>query len=128
MNSNRSSSRSNLSSDANVRSTRSRNEWIAASNNRFRPRFGTLRLRRFYSMFGMSPALKIALRLYLESKPPSRLRYEPPIFKSASLAMHFNALNPSGRSTLSASLTGTTGSGASTKPFLSIIARVFSPF
>src|SRR5580692_6565221 len=56
---------------------------MAALNNRFRPRFGISRLRGFSLMFGMSHALKIALRLYLESKPPSRLRYEPPIFKSA---------------------------------------------
>jgi hypothetical protein len=67
-------SRLNLSSHAKVRSTHSRNEWMAALNNRFRPRFGVFRLRGFSLMFGMSPALKIALRLCLESNPPSRLR------------------------------------------------------
>src|SRR5208283_781376 len=63
----------NLSSHAKVRSTHSRNEWMAALNNRFRPRFGAFRLRGFSLTFGTSPALKIALRLRLESNPPSRL-------------------------------------------------------
>ena len=52
---------------------------MAALNNRFRPRFGAFRLRGFSLTFGTSPALKIALRLRLESNPPSRLRYEPSI-------------------------------------------------
>jgi hypothetical protein len=52
MNSNRSSSRLNLSSHAKVRSTRSRNEWMAALNNRFRPRFGAFLLREFSLMLG----------------------------------------------------------------------------
>ena len=61
----------NLSSHAKVRSTHSRNEWMAALNNRFRPRFGVFRLRGFSLMFGMSLALKIALRLScgLQSRP-----------------------------------------------------------
>src|SRR5215213_8229271 len=62
------------------------------------------------------------------SNPPSRLRYEPSVFKSVSLATRFKAFNPSGRSTVSASFTGATGSGANTKPLLSTIARTFSPF
>ena len=36
---------------------------MAALNNGFRPRFGAFRLRGFSLMFGMSPALKIALRM-----------------------------------------------------------------
>jgi hypothetical protein len=44
-----------------VRSTHSRNEWMAALNNRFRPRFGVFRLRGFSLTFGTSPASKIAL-------------------------------------------------------------------
>jgi hypothetical protein len=47
---------------------------MAALNNRFRPRFGVFRLRGFSLTSGTSPALKIALRLCLESNPPSRLR------------------------------------------------------
>jgi len=43
---------------------------------------------------GTRPALKIALRLCLESNPPSRLRYEPSRFRSASLAMRFKAFSP----------------------------------
>ena len=43
----------NLSSHANVRSTRSRNRWIAGLNNRLRPRLVVLRLRGFSLMFGM---------------------------------------------------------------------------
>ena len=39
--------------------------------------------------------------------------------------MRFNAFNPSDRSTVSASLAGATGRGASTKPLLSIIAEDF---
>src|SRR3984893_10187278 len=46
---------------------------MAASNKRFRPRFGVFRLRGFSLMFGMRPALKMALRLCRESNPPSRL-------------------------------------------------------
>src|SRR5271166_5285412 len=111
-----------------VRSTHSRNEWMAALNNRFRPRFGAFRLRGFSLTFGTSPALKIALRLRLESNPPSRLRYEPSICRSVSLATRFKAFNPSGRSTVSASFTGATGSGANTKPLFSTIATTFSPF
>ena len=84
-------------------------------------------MRGFSLMFGMRPALKMALRLCLESNPPSRLRYEPSIFRSVSLAMPFKAFNPSGRSTVSVSFTGATGSGASTKPLLSTIAMIFSP-
>src|SRR3954453_13341538 len=79
LNSKRNSNRLNLSSHAKVRSTHSRNEWMAALNNRLRPRFGVLRLRGFSLTLGTSPALKIALRLRLESNPPSRLRYEPSI-------------------------------------------------
>src|ERR1019366_10788220 len=45
-----------------------------------------------------------------------------------SLAMRFNAFSLSGRSAVSDSLTGTTGTGANTKPLLSMIARIFSPF
>jgi hypothetical protein len=71
------------------------------------------------------PRVEDRFAIMLESKPPSRLRYEPPIRKSVSLAMRFNAFNPSGRSTVSASLTGATGSGARTKPLLSIIVRIF---
>src|SRR3979409_1206059 len=67
---------------------------MAALNNRFRPRFGVCRLREFSLMFGMSPALKIALRLRLESNPPSRLRYELSIFRPVSLATRFRVLNP----------------------------------
>jgi hypothetical protein len=78
---------------AGVRSTHSRNEW-AALNNRFRPRFWVFRLRGFSLMFGMSPTLKIALRLCLELNPPSRLRYEPSIFRSVSLAARFRVLGP----------------------------------
>src|SRR5215831_16042260 len=37
----------NLSSHAKVRSTRILKAWIAALNNRFRPRLGVLRLRGF---------------------------------------------------------------------------------
>src|SRR5208337_4332624 len=74
---------------------------MAALNNRFRPRFGAFRLRGFSLTFGTSPALKIALRLRLESNPPSRFRYEPSIFRSVSLATRFKAFNPSGRSTVS---------------------------
>src|SRR3954466_2939747 len=96
---------------------------MAALNSRFRPRLGAFRLRGFSLTLGTSPALKIALRLRLESKPPSRLRYAPPISKSVSLATRFKAFNPSGRSTVSASFTGATGSGANTKPLFSTIAR-----
>ena len=44
-----------------------------------------------------------------------------------SLANRFRVLSPSGSSTVSASFTGATGSGASTKPLLSTIAMIFSP-
>jgi len=44
---------------AKVRSMHSRNEWTAALNNRFRPRFGVFRLRGFSLMFGTSPTLKV---------------------------------------------------------------------
>jgi hypothetical protein len=69
---------------------------MTALNNRFRPRFGIFRLRGFSLTFGASPALKIALRLCLESNPPSRLRYEPSIFRSVNLATRFKAFSPSG--------------------------------
>src|SRR3954451_16815699 len=128
LNSKRNSNRLNLSSHAKVRSTHSRNEWMAALNSRFRPRLGAFRLRGFSLTLGTSPALNIALRLRLESKPPSRLRYAPPISKSVSLATRFKAFSPSGRSTVSASFTGATGNGANTKPLFSTIARTFSPF
>src|SRR6266852_5950969 len=72
MYSKRRSNRLNLSSHANVRSTRSRNAWIAALNSRLRPRLVALRLRGFSLMFGIIPALKIALRFALASNPPSR--------------------------------------------------------
>src|SRR3954471_1387682 len=63
---------------------------MAASNNRFRPRFGVFRLRGFSLMLGTRPALKIALRLRLESKPPSRLRYEPSIVAVVHLRLEGN--------------------------------------
>jgi hypothetical protein len=37
----------NFSSEAKIGSTQSRNEWMAASNKRLRPRFGVFRLRGF---------------------------------------------------------------------------------
>jgi hypothetical protein len=40
----------NLASHAKVRSTCARNAWIAALNNRFRPRLVVLRLRGFSVM------------------------------------------------------------------------------
>jgi hypothetical protein len=45
---------------------------MAALNKRFRPRFGVFRLSGLSLMFGISPALKIALRLGLESNPSWR--------------------------------------------------------
>src|SRR5215468_3715926 len=57
---------------------------MVALNNR-------LRLRGFSLMLGIIPALKIALRLALESKPPSRLRYAPLRSSPTSLATCFNA-------------------------------------
>jgi hypothetical protein len=57
LNSKRNSNRLNLSFHAKVRFTHRRNEWMAALNNRFRPRFGVFRLRGYSLMFGMSPAL-----------------------------------------------------------------------
>jgi hypothetical protein len=101
---------------------------MAALNKRFRPRFGVFRLRGLSLMFGMSPALKIALRLCLESNPPSRLRYEPSIFRSVSLATRFKTFNPSGRSNGVGFVHWRHGSGASAKPLLSTIAMIFSPF
>src|SRR3954467_4448952 len=89
------------------------------------PALRGLPIARIFLDVGNQPALKIALRLCLESNPPSRLRYEPSIFRSVSLATRFKAFNPSGRSTVSASLTGATGSGANTKPLFSTIARTF---
>src|SRR5713101_3988791 len=68
MDSKRRSNRLHLSSHANVRSTRSRNAWIAALNSRVRPRLVALRLRGFSLMFGIIPALKIALRFDLAVK------------------------------------------------------------
>src|SRR2546427_1691162 len=59
MRSNRSSSRLNLSSHANVRSTRRRNAWIAALHSRLRPRLVPLRLRGFSLMLGIRSALKM---------------------------------------------------------------------
>src|SRR5439155_6638557 len=91
MDSKRRSNRLHLSSHANVRSTRSRKAWIAALNSRLRPRLGVLRLRKFSLIFGIIPALKIALRFDFESKPPSRLRYAPLRPKPVSLATRFKA-------------------------------------
>ena len=51
-----------------------RNAWVAALNNRLRPRLVRLRLRGFSGMLGIKPALKMRFRLCAESKPPSRLR------------------------------------------------------
>src|SRR6266853_1782192 len=48
----RSRSRLHLSSRAKVRSTRIRNAWMAALNQRFRPRLGCLRFRGFSGMLG----------------------------------------------------------------------------
>ena len=104
----------NLSSHANVRSTRSRKTWIAALNSRLRPRLGVLRLREFSVMFGIIPALKIAWRFDLESNPPSRLSYAPSNTNPVSLATRFKAFNPCGNNTVSASFTGATGRGANT--------------
>src|SRR6266446_9216497 len=111
MYSKRRSNRLHLSSHANVRSTRSRHAWIAVLNSLLRPRFVALRLRGFSLMFGIIPALKIALRFALESHPPSRLRYAPSSTKPVSLAPRLSALRPSGSSTVSALLTGATGRG-----------------
>ena len=44
-----------------------------------------------------------------------------------SLATRLRVFSPSGRSTVSVSFTGATGSGPSTKPLLSTIAMIFSP-
>jgi len=63
--------RLNLSSQANVRSTRVLNAWMASLNNRFRPRFVVFRWRGFSLMFGIMPALKTIFRLCLESNPAS---------------------------------------------------------
>src|SRR6266568_5798453 len=41
---------------------------MAALNKRLRPRFGRLRLRGFSLMLGIRPALKMHLRLAMESK------------------------------------------------------------
>ena len=73
---------------------------MTGSNNRFRPRFEVFQLREFALMFGMGPALKAALRLCLESNPPSRLRCEPSIFRLtlwtnlAQMRMHPSKTNP----------------------------------
>jgi len=72
-------------------------------------------------MFGMSPALKIAFAVMPgTSNPPSRLRYEPSIFRSVSLATRFKAVQCLRQGVrYRVSFTGATGSGASTKPLLS---------
>jgi hypothetical protein len=57
-----------------VRSTRLLNAWMAALKNRFRPRLVRLRLRGFSVILGIMPALKMHLRLCVESKPASRFR------------------------------------------------------
>src|SRR6266705_4124916 len=66
MRSNRKRSRLNLSSHAKVRSTRIRKAWMAALNNRLRPRLVRLRLRGFSLMLGIIPALKMHLRFALD--------------------------------------------------------------
>src|SRR6266404_7924686 len=48
--------------------------WMVALNNRLRPRLVRLRLRGFSVMWGIIPALKMHLRLCVESKPASRFR------------------------------------------------------
>src|SRR5215471_18947663 len=101
---------------------------MVALNNRLRPRLGRLRLRGFSLMLGIIPAWKIALRLTLESKPPSRLTYAPLSSNPTSLATCFKACRPSGNKTMSVSLTGATGTGANTSPWLSVMAMPFSPF
>ena len=50
-------------------------------------------------MFGIIPALKIALRFDVESNPPSRLRYEPSGTNPVRLAIRFNPFRPSGNKT-----------------------------
>src|SRR5712691_6081230 len=62
MRSNRSSSRLNLSSHANVRSTRMRNAWIAALNSRLRPR-GTLAVTRILLDVGDHTGIENALAI-----------------------------------------------------------------
>jgi hypothetical protein len=44
------------------------------------------------------------------------------------LATCFKAFKPFGNSTIAVSLTGATGRGASTEPWLSVMALTFSPF
>jgi hypothetical protein len=53
-------------------------------------------------MFGIIPALKIALRFALASNSPSRLRYAPASTNPVYLATRFHPFKPSGNKAVSA--------------------------
>ena len=119
--------RLNVSSHAKVRSPRARKAWMASLPNRIHPRFVRLRFRGFSVILGIMPAWKMRVRLCAESKPPSRVR-EALLRSNPTLwATFFKAYRLSGHRTLSVSLPGATGRGASTEPLLSVMAMIFFP-
>src|SRR5271165_63351 len=72
---------------------------------------------RFTVAPGIEPTIEIEIRTV-----------DLQIGQSGHALQGVQSFNPSGRSTVSASFTGATGSGANTKPLFSTIATTFSPF
>src|SRR5712691_5075240 len=96
---------------------------LAPSCHRVFARGGTINRKCALSITATEGHYQIALRFDFESNPPSRLRYAPLSTKPVSLATRLSALRPFGKSTISASLTGATGRGDTTDPWLSMMAR-----
>src|SRR6266581_1691313 len=120
----RSNNRLNLSSQAKVRSTRILNAWMASLKMRLRPRLGRLRLWEFFVILGIMPALKMHLRLCVESKPPSRLREAPLRSNPTCLASFFKACSPCSNRTRSQHIAIVVYYGDDLLPFLVFVAGV----
>src|SRR3989442_15399815 len=92
------------------------------------PALGTLTVARILGDVGDQTRIEDALPIVRRIKAAIEIEIGPLRSSPTSLATSFNAFRPSGNRTISVSLTGATGTGAKTYPWLSIMAMTLSPF